>query len=230
MHFKNYSINAQKGLSLLCMRVEVFLLVQAKKIIIKTLNKQLNNAFLNTLSNYPKIIFFNKKINGEFVTTIKCHNYYKDLCIFSDFKKNTIKENIYGNYIYLYTNVSLILSELIIDFFEKLIVSRLINNYYFYFSNSEITKIKNISNIILDPNFPSDNSRKLYLYKKELVLTKLLLNFRKQNYLTIEAFANFSLDNYYFFLDDVIEKASHIYFSNTNHDDLINFILNNLLK
>lgn len=212
------------------MKVEVFLLLQAKKIIIKTLNKHLNSAFLNTLANYPKIIFFDKKINGEFITTIKCHNYYNNLPVFSDFRENVFKENIYGNYIYLYTNVSLILSELIIDFFEKPIISHLINNYYFYFSNNEITKIKNISNIILDPNFPSDNSRKLYLYKKELILTKLLLNFRKQNYLTIEAFANFSLENYYSFLDNVIEKASHIYFSNTNHDDLINFILNNLLK
>ena len=58
----------------------------------------------------------------------------------------------------------------------------------------------------------------------------LLLNFRKQNHLLIEGFVNFSLDNYYLFLDDVVEKAAHIYFSNTDHIDLINFILNNLLK
>lgn len=204
--------------------------MQAQKIIIKTLNKSLNNEFCRVLSNYPKIKFFNRKINGEFVTTIKCHNYYNNLNVFSNFKINDISKNIYGNYIYLYTNVSLILSELIINFFEKLIVSRLIDNYYFYFSNSEVKKIKNISNIILDPNFPSDNSRKLYLYKKELILNRLLLNFRKQNYLIIEGFANFSLDNYYFFLDDVIEKAAHIYFSNADHADLINFILNNLFK
>lgn len=202
--------------------------MQSKKIIIKTLNKSLNSEFCKILSNYPKIKFFNKKINGEFVTTIKCHNYYNDL---NPFKvKSEISQNIYGNYIYLYTNISLILSELIIDFFEKLLVSRLIDTYYFYFSNSEITKIKNISNIILDPNFPSDNSKKLYLYKKELILNRLLLNFRSKNHVTIEAFANFSLDNYYLFLEDVIEKATHIYFSNTNHFDLINFILNNLLK
>ena len=204
--------------------------MQSKKIIIKTLNKNLNNEFCKILNNYPKIKFFNKKINGEYITTIKCHDYFNDLTLFSDFKKSNLSINIYGNYIYLYTNISLILSELIIDFFEKVIISRLIDNYYFYFSKSEIIKIKNISNIILDPNFPSDNSRKLYLYKKELILNRLLLNFRKKNYLTIEAFANFSLDNYYFFLDDVIEKAAHIYFSNADHSDLINFILNNLFK
>ena len=204
--------------------------MQAKKIIIKTLNQNLNNEFCKRLSNYPKIKFFNKKINGEFITTIKCYNYYTSLNIFKNNKTTDLVKNIYGSYIYLYTNISLILSELIINFFEKNIVSRLIDNYYFYFTNSEVNKIKNISSIILDPNFPSDNSRKLYLYKKELILNRLLLNFRDKNYLVVEGFANFSLDNYYFFLDDVIEKSAHIYFSNTDHADLINFILNNLFK
>lgn len=201
--------------------------MQPKKIIVKTLSPILSKEFCKVLSDYPKIKFFNKKINGEFVTTVKCFNYYNDFFGYDEFANS---KNIYGSYIYLYTNISMILSELIIKFFEKLIVSRLLNDYYFYFSDAETNKIKNIASTILDPNYPSDNSRKLYLYKKELILNRLLLNFRKQNYLTIEGFANFSLDNYYFFLDDVIEKAAHIYFSNSNQVDLINFILNNLLK
>lgn len=208
----------------------VYLKVQPKKIIIKTLNYKLNNEFCNVLYNYPRINFFNKKINGEYVTVIKCYNYYQDIIFFNSSCKNEYVKSIYGNYIYLYTNVSLILSELIIKLFEKNIVYRLINDYYLCFSDAELNKIKRISNLILDPNFPSDNSRKLYLHKKQLILNKLLLHFRNQNYLTIEAFATFSLSNYYDFLDDVIEKSAHIYFSNSNHVDLINFILNNLLK
>lgn len=204
--------------------------MQPKKIIIKTLNLKLNNEFCNALSNYPRINFFNKKINGEYITVIKCYNYYKDIKCFNFSYQNEYVKSIYGNYIYLYTNISLILSELIIKIFEKNITYHLINDYYLCFSNAELDKIKRISNLILDPNFPSDNSRKLYLYKKQLILNKLLLHFRNQNHLTIEAFANFSLSDYYDFLDDVIEKAAHIYFSNSNHVDLINFILNNLLK
>ena len=69
-----------------------------------------------------------------------------------------------------------------------------------------------------------------HLFEYFLVFVLREPNFRNKNHLVIEGFANFSLDNYYFFLDDVIEKASHIYFSNTEHIDLINFILNNLLK
>lgn len=195
-------------------------MLRPKKIIIKTLYSKLNNEFCKILKTYPKIKFFSKKINGEYITVIKCSNYY-----------NALKpDDLYGSYIYLYTNISLILSELIIKYFEKSFIKHLLNNYYFYFSESEMQKIKNISFMILDPNYPSDNSRKLYLYKKDLILNKLLLNFRNRNHLIIEGFANFSLDNYSFFLDDVIEKAAHIYFSNTEHIDLINFILNNLLK
>ena len=120
--------------------------------------------------------------------------------------------------------------EELISFFERKILLRLLNYYSDYFSNAEIKRIKNISFAILDPNFPSNNSKRLYLYKKDLILNRLLLNFRHRNYLTIEAFANFSLENYSNFLDNVLEKAAHIYFSNASHADLINFILNNLLK
>ena len=163
--------------------------MQPKKIIIKTLNPILNKQFCSALFKYPKIEFFNKKINGEFITTIKCSNYYN----------NTKTQDIYGSYIYLYTNISLILSELIINYFEHLIINRLIKDFYFYFSESDAKKIKNITSLILDPNFPSENSRKLSLYKKDLILNELLLNFRERNHLVIEGFANFSLPNYYSF-------------------------------
>ncbi len=103
-------------------------------------------------------------------------------------------------------------------------------SFIFIFQMPKFGKIKNITSMILDVNFPSDYARKLYLYKKDLILSKLLTNFRKRNYLQIEGFANFTLDNYYLFLEDVIEKSAHIYFSDTRHVDLINYILNNLLK
>lgn len=195
--------------------------MQPKKIIIKTLYKKLNCAFCNTLKKYPRINFFNKKINGQYVTTIKCSNYY-------DCSSNF--DNVYGSYVYLYTSISLILSELIIDFFEAHFISFLINDYYFYFSNKEKSRIKNISSILLDSNFPSDSSKKLYLYKKDLILSKLLTNFRHRNHISIEGFANFGLDNYFSFLDDVIEKSAHVYFSDSDTSLLINFILNNFFK
>ncbi len=201
--------------------------MQPKKIIIKTLNKKLNTSFCNALKKYPKLNFINKKTGGEYITIIKCHNYYEGIGIYA---KSSNFKNIYGSYIYLYTTISMILSEVIISFFERKIILRLLNYYSYYFSNAEIKRIKNISFAILDPNFPSNNSKRLYLYKKDLILNRLLLNFRHHNYLTIEAFANFSLENYSNFLDNVLEKAAHIYFSNANHADLINFILNNLLK
>ncbi len=99
-----------------------------RKIIIKTLYPKLNHEFCHILRSYPKIKFFNKKINGTYVTVIKCSNYYNPSSL----------SDIYGSYIYLYTNISMILSELIIKYFEKNIISRLLNEFYFYFSDAEI--------------------------------------------------------------------------------------------
>ena len=103
--------------------------MQPKKIIIKTLSSNLNNEFCNTLLNYPKINFFNKKINGEYVTIVKCYNYYDSISIFNSYTCNPNIKSIYANYIYLYTNISLILSELIINFFEKSIVNGAKSHY-----------------------------------------------------------------------------------------------------
>lgn len=192
-----------------------------KKIIIKTLYKNLNTQLCKSLDKLSKINYFSKKINGVYVTTIKCSNYYKNA---------NKSDDIYGSYVYLYTSVSIILSQLIIDFFERKFINILISDYYFYFSKNEQEKIKNISSMILDYNFPCNSSKELYLYKKDLILSKLLLNFRKQNHIQIEGFASFELDNYFSFLDDAIEKSAHIYFSNLDPDILINFMLNNFFK
>lgn len=174
-----------------------------RKIIIKTLYPKINNDFCDALNRSKKINYFNKKINGVYVTTIKCSNYYKNA---------NKSDDIYGSYIYLYTSISLILSELIIKYFENYFVDSLMDNYYFCFSKNEQARIKNISSTILDFNFPCDTSKKLYLYKKDLILSRLLKNFRTQNHICVEGFANFKLDNYFSFLDDVIEKSAHIYF------------------
>lgn len=96
--------------------------MKPKKIIIKTLNKNLNISLCKILKKYPKLNFINRKINGEYLTIIKCYNYYESIGISSN---NTNFKNIYGNYIYLYTSISMILSELIISFFERKIITRI---------------------------------------------------------------------------------------------------------
>ena len=79
-----------------------------KSIIIKSNTSKLIEQLVNELSQYPNIRFFKRKINGEETLVIKCFNYYNNLA-----KENY--KNFYGNYIYLYTCVSLLLSDLILE-------------------------------------------------------------------------------------------------------------------
>lgn len=174
--------------------------MQPKYIIVKIYSKVFFSLFVNELKNYDKIHFVSKKINGINTVIIKCQNYYKKF-IDSSF------DNIYLSYIYLYTNVSLILSELIIKCYELKITYQILSSKYSHLAPYDIEKLKNIIHIILDSNYPSIESKKLYLYRKDLILNKLLLNFRNKNYIYADHFAFFKLKNYYEYLEDVIEKT-----------------------
>lgn len=152
-----------------------------------------------------RINFFHKKINGIYTIIIKCEKYYKNFC------KKDDSSNIYLSYIYLYTSVSLTMSELIISLFERKIAFQILSSKYKYLPSSKFEKISNIVNVVLDSNYPSIESKKLYLYRKDLILNKLLLNFRKQNYIHIDYFLHFKLNDYYKHIENIIEKTHSHY-------------------
>lgn len=172
-----------------------------KFIIIKIRSKSFYTLLVSRLTEYKRIHFFAKKINGIYTISIKCENYYNSILNYNN------SENIYKSYIYLYTNVSLILSELIIEFYELKITHQILDSQYRYLSSYKKYKIRNILQAVLDVNFPSSESRKLYLYRKDLILNKLLLNFRNCNYIYPEHFAFFKLPNYYEHLENIVEKT-----------------------
>lgn len=179
--------------------------MQPKFIIIKIHSKNFYNMIVSELTNYNKIKFFSKKINGIYTIVIKCQHYYKMLL------KNKYKNNIYLSYIYLYTSISMILSELIIRYFESSITHQILYSRYWYLPSYEISKVSNILHAVLDSNFPSIESKKLYLYRKDLILNKLLLNFRNRNYIYADYFAYFKLTDYYNHLENIIEKTCSQY-------------------
>ncbi len=184
-----------------------------KFILIKIQSKNFYNLLIRELTNYKKIYFFSKKINGIYVIAIKCENYYKKILTAKAFlphisqKYINKSEKLHLSYIYLYTSISLILSELIIKFYEIKIAKQILSNRYAYLSIYEQNKLKNITSAVLDSNYPSISSKKLYLYRKDLILNKLLLNFRNCNYLYVDHFAFFKLSNYYEHLEDIISKV-----------------------
>lgn len=172
-----------------------------KIIIIKIHSKAFYKLLVSELTNYKRLKFYHKKINGIYTVVIKCQAYYENI-----FSKK-FESNIYLSYIYLYTSVSLILSELIIKFFEQKITYQILSSKYKYLPMHDINRISNVVHVVLDSNFPSIESKKLYLYRKDLILNKLLLNFRNRNYIHADYFAYFKLKDYHNHLENIIEKT-----------------------
>ena len=107
----------------------------------------------------------------------------------------------------LFRSVSLILSELIIKFFERKFTYQILSSKYNHLSQHDFEKISNIVHIVLDSNYPSIEAKKLYLYRKDLILNKLLINFRTKNYIYIDFYAYFKLNDYHNHLENIIEKT-----------------------
>lgn len=194
-----------------------------KSIIIKSNTTQFIKQLVNELNKYPNIRFLYRKINGEETIVIKCYNYYNSFA-----KEN--KKNFYGNYIYLYTALSLILVDLIIEKYEQIAVNRILNYNYFYFGNHTLTRIKNISNLILFPNDIIENSSELLLYRKQIILSLLLKNFRKTNYIHIDSFINFSLNNYLDFLGEILDMIVELVLANSTSIEYLNLIIRNIFE
>ena len=194
-----------------------------KSIIIKSNTTSFIKRLVDELRKYPNIRFLYRKINGEETVVIKCYNYYNTFV-----KEN--KKNFYGNYIYLYTALSLILADLIIEEYEENMIKRILNYNYFYFEKYALTKIKNISSLVLTPNSLIENSAELLLYRKQIILSLLLKNFRKTNYLHVDSFINFSLNNYREFLEEILDMIVGLFLTNSTSIEYLNFIIRNIFE
>lgn len=193
-----------------------------KQIIIQSLSNDFLNILNEELLHLPSIRYNYWKANGLYTISIKCANYYQH------FNKSS-SDSFYGSYIYLYTSISLLISSLVITFFEKTLIKRFLNLYYFYFSDDDQIQIKNIASSILDPNFPIEINQTLYLFRKEAILNSLLKNFRKRNYINIDSFVNFSLESYMSEIESAVDKAVELHLANISYVELIQLLLDNLL-
>ncbi len=195
--------------------------MKAKSIIVKSNTEHLIKQLGNELSEYPNIRFFNKKINGEYTIVIKCYNYYNKAKIENE-------KNFYGNYIYLYTCLSLILSDLIIKNYDRTLVNRILRYNYFYYGENKLKKISNLVNLILSTNSPIESSSNLLLYRKQIILASFLKHFRHTNILYLDGFINFSLNDYNDFLEEIIYNIIDLSVSNFISIDHLNFVIKNM--
>ena len=93
-----------------------------------------------------------------------------------------------------------------------------------------LTKIKNISSLVLTPNSLIENSAELLLYRKQIILSLLLKNFRKTNYLHVDSFINFSLNNYREFLEEILDMIVGLFLTNSTSIEYLNFIIRNIFE
>ena len=99
-----------------------------------------------------------------------------------------------------YTKLATILSYLVIDYFENDIIKNILNSNYFYFDNSEFTKILNFcdENLCDDDEFSFTN-RQISLFDAfyEYIST--------HHSLVLSGFINFRLQKYRSLLEDLVD-------------------------
>lgn len=189
-----------------------------KCIIIKTQSKDIFNALVYKLVEIKNIRFWNFKFNGFYNVTIKCFNYYEKNAVLNDSK-------LYGSYIFLYSIVSIILSELFLVYYEDSISKRIINSK----KNQmlDFNKLSNVSALLLDKDSPFEFSKILYEKRKCFLLNEILSNFRKRNYIYTDYFIDFYAKNYISELNKVIEASIEILDNKSLYNYMMQFIFVN---
>lgn len=210
-----------------------------KCIILKTQSKEFNNILLYKLNEFKSIRYFTFKINGFYTTVIKCFDYYSSRSLTYKFKNKLYKMNIlgsstlekynevalYGSYIFLYSIVSIILSELFILYFEHSITKRIIASQKEMKVNLE--KLSSISSLLLDEHSPFEFSETLYKRRKNCILNETLKNFRKCNYIFIDYFLDFFAKDYIYELEKIINASIEILNNKPLYNYMMNFIFQN---
>lgn len=101
-----------------------------------------------------------------------------------------------------YTKLATILSYLVIDFFETDIIKQILHSNYFYFENSEFTKILNLceENLCDIGDFSFTN--------RQLLLFDIFYDYISTHHsIIITGFINFRLKNYRTLLEEVIDLS-----------------------
>lgn len=191
-----------------------------KCIIIKTTSKEFYIALTHKLKEFKNIRFSNLKINGFYTVIIKCHNYYDE--------NNQAYENaLYGSYTFLYSIISIILSELLLTHFENSISKRIVVSQKFKHNNINTKKLSTISSLLLDNDSPFEFSKILYSKRRKIILNTTLENFRKHNFIFIDHFLDFSSKEYINELNDIIDVSMQILENKSLYNYMMNYIFQN---
>ena len=172
-----------------------------KSLCIKTNNSKILDYLLNELkySEIEHICFSENKFKN-----------YKNIII------HYLSNN---DYPYFFSKISSLLSFIIMDEFEDMLMQRIINKNYFYFDALERNKIlKNCYNILSDEYYE-------WFDKKFDALYNSLYSFISDNkVLLLDGFINFRLQDYTSILDDIVSESVNNYIIEKEYLEFISLL------
>ena len=172
-----------------------------KSLCIKTNNSKILDYLLNELkySEIEHICFSENKFKN-----------YKNIII------HYLSNN---DYPYFFSKISSLLSFMIIDEFEDILMKRIIDKNYFYFDTLERNKIlKNCYNILSDEYYA-------WFDKKFDALYNSLYSFISNNkVLLLDGFINFRLQAYTSILDDIVAESVNNYIIEKEYMEFISLL------
>lgn len=172
-----------------------------KSLCIKTNNSKILDYLLNELkySEIEHICFSENKFKN-----------YKNIII------HYLSNN---DYPYFFSKISSLLSFMIMDEFEDILMKRIIDKNYFYFDTLERNKIlKNCYNILSDEYYA-------WFDKKFDALYNSLYSFISNNkVLLLDGFINFRLQAYTAILDDIVAESVNSYIIEKEYMEFISLL------
>lgn len=160
----------------------------------------------------------NKKISKYLLEELKYFEVQEIYVSCYDFKyyTNVIIHYVGGNIDLFLNKISVLLSYIIIDFYEPLLIKNLINTNYFYFSTDEKTEIYNLclTNIDFSSSVSMLNniSNTFYDY------------FSNNKYVILDGFVNFRLKEYIKSLDSVVDMCVNKFIIDREYNEFISVL------
>ena len=146
---------------------------------------------------------------------------------FDNFYIHNLKFKIYENIILHYTGenfdlffdkISYVLSNIIILFYEKKLLKRILEYNYFYFNSLEKKKIVDIARDLIDDDTISkeDNFFAIYYSVNDYL--------RENKSIVLDGFVNFRLQNYMKNLDYIVDLSVNKYITDKEYLEFINVL------
>lgn len=132
--------------------------------------------------------------------------------------KNTIIHYLGEDLLFFYDKLSTILTDSIINFYEKKLLKRTLEYNYFYFNTIEKKEIIEIAKEFIKEDMISREDNYFSIYYP-------VLEYIKQNKsIVLEGFVNFRLSNYMKNLDYIVDISVNKYITDKEYNEFINML------